>query len=464
MVLQKTLDRDKIGKHLETRPRYEFVSKTKNENRSCVVGSRLAAAAHDFAHPGTSNGFEEKSGSQRALRYSDDTTLERHHLASAFELLAEERTDALKTLQPNDRSEVRKWTIELVLATDLSRHGSFLAKLQTFAPGGSRRVTAATKLLMKCKTSSADHHHHHHHPALDEDDIEDTGAGARSKAATAGTPPGGCSPSRKWRSPQWRSPFLDASCADASLLCQTAVKFADLGHCTKPFALHHKWTMLIQEEFWLLGDKERETGLLPVSFLCDREKDTNIPTQQLGYFKFACMPFYSLVADLVDPNMLPLRRLNENLFQWIQLASEPTRGPRPRRASSHGSKITQTTSHKHNNSPIISKSAGSAIGTGTSASSSDPLRPQHPSGPLPPAHGLQHAPRAPGDADSLTTRGRTSLLARFSVGLSYNRNIVGPRNTTNTAEGPRNNLSRRSSSPSVLTGPQEANKTSTVIF
>ena len=45
--------------------------------------------------------------------------------------------------------------------------------------------------------------------------------------------------------------------------------------------------MLIQEEFWLLGDKELACGLLPISFLCDRCKDTDTPVQQLGCFKFA---------------------------------------------------------------------------------------------------------------------------------------------------------------------------------
>ena len=120
---------------METEPRYEFVKNEKRKSIYCVVGGRLAAAAHDFAHPDTSSVFEVKSGSLRALRFSNKTTLERHHIGSTFELLAGERTDALKTLQPSERGEVRKWTIKLVIATGLLRHGSFLAKLQTMRSG-----------------------------------------------------------------------------------------------------------------------------------------------------------------------------------------------------------------------------------------------------------------------------------------------------------------------------------------
>ena len=31
---------------------------------------------------------------------------------------------------------------------------------------------------------------------------------------------------------------------------------------------------------------------VPISPLCDREKDQNIAKSQIGFFKFVCIPFY----------------------------------------------------------------------------------------------------------------------------------------------------------------------------
>ena len=40
------------------------------------------------------------------------------------------------------------------------------------------------------------------------------------------------------------------------------------------------------------------------------------PSSQVGFFSFICMPFYTVVADLVDPDMLPLSRLKQKLRYW----------------------------------------------------------------------------------------------------------------------------------------------------
>eukprot|EP00966_Prymnesium_polylepis_P015925 367896-Prymnesium_polylepis.2 len=64
------------------------------------------------------------------------------------------------------------------------------------------------------------------------------------------------------------------------LLLNTAIKWADLNHCSKPLALHELWTNRITNEFWVLGDKERKLGV-PVSPLCSRETDNNIAKSQV---------------------------------------------------------------------------------------------------------------------------------------------------------------------------------------
>jgi len=102
---------------------------------------------------------------------------------------------------------------------------------------------------------------------------------------------------------------------DFKLLLATAIKFADLGHSLKTFWLHEEWSMRISREFWRLGDREKELGV-PISPLCDREADHNIAKSQVGFFQFICIPFFSTVADLVDPEMPPYKQLQENFHQW----------------------------------------------------------------------------------------------------------------------------------------------------
>ena len=106
------------------------------------------------------------------------------------------------------------------------------------------------------------------------------------------------------------------------MLLSVAVKFADLGHSFKLRAQHKKWTERVTDEFWRLGDLERSKGLSTLSPLCDRKKDTNIPKSQIGFFNFVCKPFYAVVADLIDPAMLPWQRVEANLSDWQAAAKK----------------------------------------------------------------------------------------------------------------------------------------------
>ena len=49
-------------------------------------------------------------------------------------------------------------------------------------------------------------------------------------------------------------------------------------------------------------------------------RGTGVPAQvaksQIGFFKFICLPFYDLVADLVDPSMQPHYQLLLNRDTW----------------------------------------------------------------------------------------------------------------------------------------------------
>jgi len=229
-----------------------------------ILASLLGAIIHDFNHPGTSNAHEVKIRSERAILHSDQSVLERHHLASAFKVLHEPGHQVLEKLSLDEYGECRSLVIEAVLHTDLSKHFDVVGRLKALA---ARQGYKAAK---EAKTHSI-----------------------------------------------WNSPFLSAS-VDAKLLCISIIKFADLGHVCKRFGLHKRWVERITAEFYVMGDTEKLLGV-SVSPMCDRAVDTDVVKSQIGFLQFVCIPFFKVMADLVDPRLEPYRNCQENFWQWHKL-------------------------------------------------------------------------------------------------------------------------------------------------
>jgi len=225
-----------------------------------VIALLLGAIIHDFNHPGTSNAHEIKCRTERAVMHSDQSVLERHHLASAFKVLSQPGYRVLDKLSTVEYQECRALMIELVLYTDLSKHFDFIGRLKTLASGqGYKAAKAAHKK-------------------------------------------------------DWRSPFANPS-VDAKIVLIAAIKFADLGHVCKPFWLHQGWVERVTTEFYAMGDREKALGVA-VSPMCDRDVDTDIVKSQIGFLQFVCIPYYKVIADLVQPRLEPYRNCQENFWQW----------------------------------------------------------------------------------------------------------------------------------------------------
>ncbi|CAJ0936307.1 unnamed protein product [Ranitomeya imitator] len=96
-----------------------------------ILAALFAAAIHDVDHPGVSNQFLINTNSELALMYNDESVLENHHLAVGFKLLQEENCDIFQNLTKRQRQMMRKMVIDMVLATDMSKHMSLLADLKT---------------------------------------------------------------------------------------------------------------------------------------------------------------------------------------------------------------------------------------------------------------------------------------------------------------------------------------------
>jgi len=175
-----------------------------------VMSAMFAAAIHDVDHPGLTNQFLINTSSELALMYNDESVLENHHLAVAFKLLQNKDCDIFVNLNKKQKQTLRKMVIDMVLATDMSKHMSLLADLKTMVE--TKKVAGSGVLLLDNYT-------------------------------------------------------------DRIQVLQNMVHCADLSNPTKPLELYRQWCDRIMEEFFQQGDREREAGL-DISPMCDRFNST----------------------------------------------------------------------------------------------------------------------------------------------------------------------------------------------
>ncbi|KFW07936.1 cAMP-specific 3',5'-cyclic phosphodiesterase 4D, partial [Eurypyga helias] len=171
-----------------------------------IMAAIFASAIHDVDHPGVSNQFLINTNSELALMYNDASVLENHHLAVGFKLLQEENCDIFQNLSKKQRQSLRKMVIDMVLATDMSKHMNLLADLKTMVE--TKKVTSLGVLLLD-------------------------------------------------------------NYSDRIQVLQNMVHCADLSNPTKPLELYRQWTDRIMVEFFHQGDREREKGM-EISPMCDK--------------------------------------------------------------------------------------------------------------------------------------------------------------------------------------------------
>lgn len=146
------------------------------------------------------------SGNELALMYNDESVLENHSLAVAFKLLQEDGCDFLVNLNRKQRQTFRRMTIDMVLATDMSKHMSLLADLKTMVE--TKKVAGNGILLLDNYTERIQ-------------------------------------------------------------VLQNMLHCADLSNPTKPLEIYRRWVDKVMSEFHLQGDKERSQNL-EISPMCDR--------------------------------------------------------------------------------------------------------------------------------------------------------------------------------------------------
>jgi hypothetical protein len=109
----------------------------------------LTALCHDLGHTSKTNSFEISTQSKLAIRYSDDSPLERHHTALLFKLCLETKCNNRKELKRTGLIEaskketifsglsrkeyqrIRKGIIRMILSTDMKYHFEITKKFKS---------------------------------------------------------------------------------------------------------------------------------------------------------------------------------------------------------------------------------------------------------------------------------------------------------------------------------------------
>ena len=94
---------------------------------SCLI----AAALHDYEHPGVNNPFLVAMNDRIAWRHNDSSVLENHHLAASFQLMIDDSCNWSSKMTNEDFRRCRQVIVLTVLNTDMAKHFEELGHLNS---------------------------------------------------------------------------------------------------------------------------------------------------------------------------------------------------------------------------------------------------------------------------------------------------------------------------------------------
>ncbi|XP_035226454.1 high affinity cAMP-specific and IBMX-insensitive 3',5'-cyclic phosphodiesterase 8B-like isoform X2 [Stegodyphus dumicola] len=199
------------------------------------VISLIAAVVHDVDHPGRNSAFLCNTGNELAILYNDLSVLESHHSAHSFKLaMSSEKVNIFQNLSKDAYKEVRRSIIDMVLATEMTKHFEHLSKF----------VNVFTKSV-----------------EAEEDELETSLEPSSADLAAMSTP------------------------ENIILVKRILIKCADVSNPTKPLNSCKEWAYRIAEEYVAQTDEEKSKGLPIVMPAFDRAK-CSIPKSQMGFIDY----------------------------------------------------------------------------------------------------------------------------------------------------------------------------------
>ncbi|KAI4467368.1 cyclic nucleotide phosphodiesterase [Holotrichia oblita] len=221
--------------------------------------SLIAAACHDVDHPGRSSAFLSNCDNPLAVLYNDITVLENHHAALTFKLaLGDDRVNIFKNLDRDTYKVVRQNIVDMILATEMTKHFEHLAKFVN---------------VFSVKSSLSIEH-------------EET-----------------------------QGDYVPIALPENVLLVKRMmIKCADVSNPTRPLRLCVEWARRITEEYFQQTDEEKAKGLPVLMPMFDRTT-CSIPKAQIGFVDFIINDMVEAWNGFIDfPELVTFMR--QNYLKW----------------------------------------------------------------------------------------------------------------------------------------------------
>ncbi|XP_049876800.1 high affinity cAMP-specific and IBMX-insensitive 3',5'-cyclic phosphodiesterase 8 isoform X2 [Pectinophora gossypiella] len=232
-----------------------------------AAAALISAAAHDIDHPGTSSAFLCNARHPLAILYNDVCVLESHHAALTFKLtLNDDRVNIFKNLDRDTYKQVRHNVIDMILATEMTKHFEHLAKFVN---------------VFYAKTSGSKEDGMH----TDEPLSLDTTALALPE--------------------------------NVILIKRMMIKCADVSNASRPQKFAFEWARRIAEEYFLQTDEEKAKDLPVVMPMFDRAT-CSIPRSQIGFIDYIIIDMMEAWAAFIDMPEL-VNHARNNHARWREL-------------------------------------------------------------------------------------------------------------------------------------------------
>uniref|UniRef100_T1IWR2 3',5'-cyclic-AMP phosphodiesterase n=1 Tax=Strigamia maritima TaxID=126957 RepID=T1IWR2_STRMM len=215
----------------------------------------LAAAIHDTDHPGKNSAFLCNSNNELAILYNDLSVLESHHSALAFKLThTDKRVNIFANMDKDDYRTIRHSIIDMVLATEMTKHFEHLAK---FVNSFTKPINEESEFNFEIGQETAD---------------------------------------------------------NITLVKRVLIKCADVSNPARGLELCIEWAHRIATEYFQQTEEEKAKGLPIVMPMFDRTT-CSIPKSQIGfmdYFVNDMFESWDVFADL--PELM--ENLHKNYQYW----------------------------------------------------------------------------------------------------------------------------------------------------
>jgi len=252
----------------------------------------LAAAVHDYGHPGTNNAYAVKTGQLYAKIYNDQAVYENSALYQALTLTDNPELDYAARFSEDTKRLLRVTVIDLVLSTDMSRHFDMVTMVKSKVGSAVAKPSSRQSISLF-------------------ESLPNRLANRRDGEAYIQNAVG--------------VDLQDISPDQMHLIFQFALKVADIGHCMLPLDQHKFWVGNLETEFFNQGDLEKEAGV-SISPLMDRNKPgPSNGNNQAGFFEVIVLPTISLWQLLFPGSADQLHRQTESNLRFWKVTAHPER-------------------------------------------------------------------------------------------------------------------------------------------